>query len=269
MRLSQLLDTDKREDHNNGAWLDNGICRYEEKWRTKAGDVISLEVNARYIQFQGTQLILYVARENKNQKESRQEGVAKELVQLRENLLVESESVHQVCFSHVMSPMQKTIRGLNLLADDYPNIKIQLTELLNEWEKTGKYLNDINRKITRDLFPSFSQWNLNDIINQEIKYLETQSRYQGFVKQVSFDSNLPELSGLGRNYSLVFNPILKAVYESLVDSTRKEFSLTTRMVDGEYIVDIQTKWALAFKEHLCQIVDFTYNENDSKNSKNN
>jgi len=266
MKLSQLLDTDDRENHNSKAWLDNGICRYEEKWRTKAGDTISLEVNARYIQFQGTQLILYIARDNKKQKESRQEEVAEELVQLRENLLVESESVHQVCFSHVMSPMQKTIHGLNLLADNYPNIKIQLTELLNEWEKTGKYLNDINQKITRDLLPSLSRWNLNDIISQELQYLETQRRYQGFVKQVSFDSNLPELSGLGRNYSLIFNPILKAVYESLTDSERKEFSITTRLVGGEYIVEIQTKWALDFKEHLCQIVGFSFKESDSGDS---
>ena len=35
MKLSQLLDTDDRENHNSKAWLDNGICRYEEKWRTK------------------------------------------------------------------------------------------------------------------------------------------------------------------------------------------------------------------------------------------
>ena len=266
MKLSQLLDTDDRENHNSKAWLDNGICRYEEKWRTKAGDTVSLEVNARYIQFQGTQLILYIARDNKEQKESRQEELAKELVQLREHLLVESESVHQVCFSHVMSPMQKTIHGLNLLADNYPNIKIQLTELLNEWEKTGKYLKDINKKITRDLLPSLSRWNLNDIISQELQYLETQKRYQGFVKQVSFDSNLPELSGLGRNYSLIFNPILKAVYESLTDSERKEFSITTRLVGGEYIVEIQTQWALDFKEHLCQIVDFSFKENDSWDS---
>jgi PAS domain S-box-containing protein len=262
MKVTQLLDTISQEEHHNKAWLDNGICRYEEKWRTKTGDTISLEVNARYIQFQGTQLILYIARDNKRQKESRQEEIAKELVQLKEQLLVESESVHQVCFSHVMKPMQKTVRGLNLLADNYPNIKIQLSKLLSEWEKTGKYLKDINQKITRDLLPSLSRWDLNEILNQEIQYLETQSRYQGFVKQISFGSNLPELSGLGRNYSLIFNPLLKAVFESLADSTRKEFSISTRLVDGEYLVEIQTKWALSFKEHLCQIVDFSFKEKD-------
>jgi hypothetical protein len=48
----------------------------------------------------------------------------------------------------------------------------------------------------------------------------------------------------------------------LADSTRKEFSISTRLVDGEYLVEIQTKWALSFKEHLCQIVDFSFKEKD-------
>jgi len=267
MNLSQLQFEKNEKSQDKKAWLDNGICRYQERWKNKNGGSVVLEINAKWIQFSGHRLILHVGRDILRRIEGDREEVARDIRRFQEDKLVERERVHRAVYGQILNPLTNTTRLMKYLMREYPKEEGNLSEVLSQWGKARKVLQELSSKNTRILTSSVSRWNLNEILEQEIHYLKTSEGSKNLVVQTSFAPNLPSIYGFGRDFTLAFGTVLKAAWESLKSSDQGELFVSTRTMVDHIMVEIRIPSVVPFEDHLCRAIDPFFKGSDSEDTK--
>jgi len=267
MSLVQLQAEEDVNDTVQKAWLDNGTCRYEEKWINKDKHFVLLEINARWIHLGEHRLILHIGRNILRQKETNRQEKARDIRQFQENKLIDMALAHHGLYSHIFTPLDKAIELIHYFRKQYPKESEKFSDVLLEWGSTRKLLQSLTSKNLRDLNPTPSHWALNEILRQELYYLESIVDTNSFVARTSFASDLPMVYGFGRDFSSAFGAILKATLESMKTSDRREFSVSTRALDDHIFVEIQSAKAVSFRENLSRITDPFFKEDDSNDTR--
>lgn len=255
MNISQLQTDDHLTEKHRKAWLDNGIYRYEETWRSKDGDEVILDINARYIKLGEHQVILHVARDVVKQSGSNQETRAQDIRSFQENKLMEMSSLQNTLCRFMSTPLLETTKMFQYLIREYPQQSGRLTEVLSGWNKAQKLMQLLSPKNARDLKTEPCRWDLNEILKQELFYLELLTKSKGIFKQVSLAPDLPVVFGFGRDFSLIFGTIFRAALESVKQTNCAQFLVSTHSVDEQNLVEIHNEDRVPFKEHLCKITD--------------
>lgn len=257
MNLSSLqADEDDGVKHRK-AWLDNGICRYEDKWHTKDGHEIYLEINAKWTQISGYELILHVGRDIIRRKETDEAGKSNEIKGFQTEKVIETAKMQQIMYDDIYKPVQKIMDNVTMLLNDFPvpEQKEKFADLLKQWEDARNFIKEFTAKSKRDLNDKPSQWDLNEIIIQELRYIEKVMDTSGFVVQTSFSPNLPVIWGFGRDYSLIFHTLFRAVIESMTSSEKKEITVTSNSYEEKNVVEVHFPFAENFKSNLVKAVD--------------
>ena len=257
MTLPQLqLESDEAVKHHK-AWLDNGICRYEDKWATKDGGEIFLEVNVKWMQINGYELVLHIGRDILRRKETDDAGKSDEIKSFQTDKITELARMNQINREYVFRPVQKMMDNVQKILNDLnlQEQKQKFADSLSEWEKARKFIMGFEAKSQRDLNETPSQWNLNEIIIQEFLYLEKTVDTTGFVVQTSFSDKLPPVLGIGRDFSLVFNPLFQAIIESLKASPKKEIVVTTNNYNEKNVVEVKFPESENLELNLMKVVD--------------
>lgn len=236
-------------------WLDNGHCCYEQKWRNKHGDVVHLEINARWIRFGGHRMILHVGRNINRQKEMDQEERVRTIRGIQEDRVMEMASIQRSLLSRILSPTSGTIEVMQYLMKKYPHESEKLSELLSEWGRARKYFHNLTSKNFRDLKSTPARWDLNEIIQQELIFLDMTKDLSGYIKQTGFDGNLPKVFGFGRDFSIAFGSVIHAALDSMRSSNQRELYISTKLLDDHILVEIRAATAISYKEHLCNQCD--------------
>jgi len=264
MNISQLQVDEEMTEKHRTAWLDNGIYRYEETWRNKNGDEVILDINARYIKLGVHQVILHVGRDVIRQSETNQENKVQDIRSFQESKLMEISHVQSILTRLTSAPLRQTTQLIQSLLQEYPQEEKRLSPVISDWKIAQKYMRWLSAKNARDLKVTPCRWDLNDILKQELFYMELLSGTKGFIKQTSFSSNNPLVFGFGRDFSLAFGTVLKAALESLSKSAGNKFSVSTRTMDDHNLVEIDIDGSVKFKETLCKITDPFFRDEDSK-----
>lgn len=258
MQLKQLqVDGEKIEDIRK-AWLDNGICRYETRWKNKEGLTLFLEVSAKWIKIAGKQLILHTARDIQKRKLALEDMKIHELIASQKEQLKQLTYSHQVFYSQILGKQGHTLTYLRDLTDRNGQEKAHAEPLLKAWQNTEKFTKELVEKNARDLDTSHRPWNINGILCQELAYLERMTDLKGFSIQTWFAPDLPGIKGYGPDFSLAFGTILRAALRSMEAPRRREISITTNLKEGGVHIEIQAPTAIHFHEHLCSVVDPGY-----------
>jgi hypothetical protein len=126
---------------------------------------------------------------------------------------------------------------------------------MNEWQRTQRVLDILVQKNHRDLQTQPSRWNINDVIKQEILYLETVFNLTGIAWHTTFADNVEEVFGFGRDYSIAVGLVVRAVLEAMKKMGTKKFILNTRALDDHVMVEVQAYEETAFKSCLSRIVN--------------
>jgi PAS domain S-box-containing protein len=263
MNISKLKVDDNISEKHRKAWLDNGIYRYEEIWRNKDGDNVYLDINAKWIQLGEHQLILHVARDVIRQSDAKQEDKIQDVRHIHEEKLLEMSAVQDTLCRVVSAPFTRTVQMIRQLMKEYPEETERLSNLLSEWGSTQKLLVWLPSKSSRDMKASPCRWDLNEILKQEIRHLEVVTRTRGFLKQVSFAPDLPWVFGFGRDFSIAFSTIFRAILKSVENSDRRQFSISTKALDDHNLVEIRLDGTVNFKEYLCHVTDPFFKEDES------
>lgn len=267
MSLVQLQAEEDVNGKHHKAWLDNGTCRYEEEWINKDKNLVLLEINARWIHFGEHRLILHVGRDILRQKETNHQEKARDIRKFQENKLIDMALAHHGLYSHIFTPLDKAIELIHYFRKEYPKESEKFSDVLLEWGSTRKLLQSLISKNLRDLNPTPSQWALNEILRQELYYLESIVDSNSFVARTSFASDLPVVYGFGKDFSSAFGAILTATLESMKTSDQREFSVSTQASDDHILVEIQSAKTVSFREHLSRITDPFFNGDDSNDHK--
>jgi PAS domain S-box-containing protein len=257
MTLAHIQVENEFTEPHRQAWLDNGICRFEEHWRNKSGQILQLDVNAKWIKLDRTQCILHVARDVQHRSDSREDERALELMEFSRSRLREVSGENQQLVRKFLSPMNATMDAVNKDLKKLPAEDVKFSPYFMEWEKMRKALQYLVARNSRNLEEGRGNWNLTEVLKQELFHLAFLTGSDDSLKNASFSSEVPPVIAPGRDLSLVFEVILRAAYESLPKAAKKDLSVRTKLEDRKAMVEIHAPGAINFRYYLAKAVDPT------------
>lgn len=264
INMSQLqIEEESIEDHRR-AWLDNGICRYEERWKTRTGDFLYLDVNSKWINLAKNQYILHIARDSQRRIEAAEEKKIADVGWFLEKQTRDLSRTQQVLLRLIANPISNTFGLLGVLMKKYASEGKKINELVTDWEKVKKLMQLLIAKNNRDLKPGETEWNLNEVVRQELHYLELTSADQNILVNTRFAQELPGIISSGNRLSLVFGNLFLAMIRMLEKTSKKQMIVTTRFQDNQSIVEILSPQFDAFEKHLSAVVDPSFSEQEAK-----
>ncbi|MCK5148257.1 PAS domain S-box protein [bacterium] len=255
MQIANLKPDGDTIDENADAWLDNGTYRYEETWTQKNGNTIMLEINARWIQFSDHRLVLHIGRDIQRQKEVGNEERATQYQEAQEYHIRESARFNEKLFHQFLDPMYETVRVLKHLNNKYPQEAGALTELLKVWATTQKNILELSVKNDRDKSTIPANWNLNDLLHQELVYLDMMNDSSNFRIKTSFSQDLSMVYGFGRDYSLAFSVVFRALCETQPVDKQRGLLVSTKQIKDQIIVELLGPGDNTFKQVLHRVLD--------------
>jgi PAS domain S-box-containing protein len=259
MNLSQFRVQEGAE-RDSTAVLDNSVCRYEDRWKTKSGDILHLEINAKWIKFSDQPLILHIARNIARRKEEEKILYSKQLHLLAKEKLLEVASLNRAMLSKLINPIAGPLEELHHQAKSRPEKDPRLTGLVEEWDKIRQTLQVLSLKNMRDLNGTVSPWDINKTLSQEILYLKSVEDLKGYTFRTVFSPDLPPVYGKGSDFSLAFGTVLKAMVETLKSHEPKELSITTKLMDVHVVVEIQARPVVQIERELSRAIAPVFEE---------
>lgn len=260
----ETLRHKKEGQENEDILLDNKVCRYEDKWKTKSGDIAHLDVIAKWVQISGHRLILHVGRNIRKWQIAEEDTRAAEIQAFQKDKLTDTANIYKSVYKEVVDPIENTIKTLNNMMKDLPEKQEEITEILSTWNKTRKSMQSMALKSTRDIKSSPSQWDLNKVIIQELQHLKSVTHFRGVMIRTSLSSDINPVLGFGIDYSLALGTLFKAAMESLHNTEKKELLISTRPMKDHILMEIQTSSDQYFEEYLARLVDPLYSSGDSE-----
>lgn len=266
MKISNLAVNLDSGGGQHQAYLDNGIYRYEEKWKSRSGKMLHMDVNTKWILLGDTRFILHIARDVAHSREADREVKTRQLQAFLEARTLEVAEAQTA----VLKWMMHAARRLEEAANSLPDGAEGINEATASWKQAKKMLQLMIQKFQRDMECNPKQYNINDIITQELHYLDTVRDTRGLIKHISLAPDLPHISVPGRDISIVLSLLFKAFMESVAGLQKKELYVNTKYMDKDIIVEMMAPQGRAFKDSLCNVMDPSYlpgdgEENDRMN----
>lgn len=265
--LKKMTIHDLRADESDSAkdtLLDNSVWRYEEKWRNKNQDIVFLEINAKWIKLGGNRLILHIGRHIVRRNEANGERRNYEMKIMQQEKMKEITRINAVLADQYMKPLSQTMDKMHGLMNKYPDEKGQLSALLADWGRTRQILQTLALKGVRDCKTGTSQWDVHQVIMEELQFLKLTNDYKGYKIDTQFNAELNSVHGRGIEFSMAFHVILRAVFESLKTSTAKAFTVSTRLMDETVLVEIEAIGSRDFKTILVDSIDPVEHGDDTR-----
>lgn len=265
MTLAQIQLEDEMTEEHQKAWLDNGICRYEENWKTKSGEVVHLDISARWLKISNVQCILHVARDIEYRKKAYEEKRAQELLTFEKKKLEELSNTLLMMNKHFLAPAYNWIEMLVREIKGQPRLEEKIKPVLAEWEKSQKQLHVLTAKLNRNFEVSPINFNLNDVLRQELFFLALTTGSDEFLRQAKLSPDLPLVFGSGQVYSLILGALFRALMASVDKSGRKNVVISTLIEEGAVVVRIHAPSATQFDYHLTKVLDPSFSEKGGNN----
>jgi len=263
MNLKDLQkDNDKQIDE---AWLDNGVYRYDECWISRMNKEISLEINARWIQFGDHRLILHVGRDIKRQNNLKKYDFIKQVQQIHESKLTLIARLHENLYEENLKPIFENLEVLKAIQTNSSAEIKGLQGFIQNCERARNSLVEFSVKNERDLGVTPMRWDLNEILHQELVYLDTLSDSRNFKVKTAFSADLKRVTGYGRDFSLAFEAVFQALRAGMVQVQQKGLYISTRLMDSTIMIEIMAPGKDEFYENVLYYLDPIYQE-DSKKS---
>ncbi|MFO7890112.1 MAG: PAS domain S-box protein [bacterium] len=262
MRISDLGFSKEDQKKPDQYLFENGTYQYDTVWKKKDGKPLSLNIIAKRILYKNYQLILHVAREVKKGSETSTKQLAAHLTLIHTRHLGEISSFFSTFYNRIIKSVNTTIKLLDYFNKNYSEEKDKCDKLLKQWEQSKSLLDTILKKRARDATKDPSEWNLNEIISQELNFLKTSMDTGTFVAEMSLDKTIPPVFGIGENYSMALGFIFKATIQSLKDNN-DEFLVSTYSINNENIIEIKFSHTNNFNEKLAELIYPSIKKEDS------
>lgn len=245
-------ETSQKED----ALIDNGICRYSERWRTKYDEERELDICARYLKISGNQLILHTARSSgPEQHHGKKEERIQKLVDMYRAKWIEAFQVSQHVFKQLYLPQRNFSTALQYLVNKYQINESKVNKLLADWQENEFVMKHLVSKVNRDHAKEPAQWKLNDVLQEEGEYTLYTMEGKRFANRTQLDSKVPEIWAEGKALSLAFGLIYRACAQSIQGSSRPEIITTTTLSDNKITIRIKAPEAISLRNEMLHLLD--------------
>lgn len=258
LKLKTIKDfkVDRSEEtQKEGALIDNGICRYSEKWRTKYGDERELDICARYLKISGNQLVLHTARSADTGHHGKKEERIQTLSDMYRAKWAEAFQISQHVFKQLYLPQRNFSTALQYIVNKYQINESKVNKLLADWQENDFVMKRLVSKVNRDHSKEPSQWKLNDVLQEEAEYVLYTFEGKRFANRTQLDSKLPEIWAEGKSLSMAFGFIYRACALSIQESKRPEIITTTMISDNKVNIRIKVPDAIALRTQMLFLLD--------------
>ncbi|MCD6116751.1 PAS domain S-box protein [bacterium] len=255
MNISHLKSREETDVSNQKMWLDNGYSRSEEKWRKKDKTYVLMDISSKWIKVANHQLILHVARNIQNRSEAQKKIYIQEMGDMARLHVTEEAKRQKAILNKILNPINKTVLKLNDFKEKYSSDAPVFEQIGSMWENAGNTFSGMAGKIKRDLFKGSGKWEINNIIMEELHYLNFIFGDKDIVVKTSLAQGLPMVQCVGRDLSVVLGSILKAAIKSCADSDGSAVNVSTRLFDESITVEVMLSGTDDFYQNLNEIFD--------------
>ncbi|MBN2415987.1 PAS domain S-box protein [bacterium] len=265
MRVSDLHGENGR--NVDEAWLDNGVYRYEDQWISKQKTKVTLEINARWIKFNNHKLILHIGRDMRHKQAATAKGdLNMHRQRIQANLMVTMAQLNEHLYDGSLKPVFDTLPVLKSLIEKHPEDTELIQGAIAPLERAKDHLAAFSKKNERDLDTTPRNWDLNDILHQELVYLDTISDSKNFRVKTAFTPELRQVYGLGRDYSIAIGAVLLALRSSMTSVSQKGLVVGTKQLEDTVLVEVLAPGQDTFIENMLYSVDPFYEEYADKSN---
>ena len=254
MRINAFQMDETPADDQRKAWLDNGIYRYEERWKDKSGAALDLDINSKWLKLAQNRYILYVARSIQHRMGA-QEDRFQELRRLNEKKVDEMSRYNQALLRQIATPFGNAFGLFRHLSQTCSSETKKINETVAEWDKLKRLLQILSAKTTRDLRQEETDWDINDVVRQELHYLETLAGDQNIMVNTRFAFELPTVRTSGKLLSTVFGALFQSSVKSLQRAQKKQMTVATRAEGKSIKIDVNIPEGEGFEKHLTETLD--------------
>lgn len=267
MKRMKVSDLHSEGGNNlDEAWLDNGVYRYEDQWISKQKTKVTLEINARWIKFNNHKLILHIGRDVKHKQSAVKGDLNLHRQRIQANLMVTMAQLHEHLYDSNLKPVFDTLPVLKNLIQKHPEETELIEGAIAPIERARDHLAAFSRKYERDLESVPGKWDINEILHQELVYLDTISDSKNFRVKTAFSPDLQEVYGLGRDYSIAIGAVLLALRASMSTVNQKGLMVGTKQIGETVRVEILAPGQDMFIENMLYSVDPFYEEYADKSN---
>jgi len=267
MSISDLGISKKFSIIPNDYKFDNDSFRYDTVWKKKDGNTIKLNISAKKIPYKNYTVVLHIGRVMRKETETADKAFTEHLKLIHKQNLDNMLSLFNSFYNHIIQPVNTTVKFIDYLNKNYPDEQDKCDSLLKKWNRSKNIMETILNKRARDSNKTPSNWNLNEIIYQELNFLKSTMDTDSFVVETSLDKSLPPVYGVGNDFSLALGYIFKATVKSLNESN-DEFLVSTRSINDKNILEIKLSDNNNFEQQLTELVYPSVKGEDSKNISN-
>jgi|GEM_PF-790670 len=255
MNISQLNNHEKNDIKERKLWLDNGFSRSEERWRKKDGTHVLMDISSKWIRVANYQLILHVARNIQNRSEAARQRYILDMIELARNSVIEEAFRLKSILNRIFNPINKTVLRMNAFKEKYKQDAEDFGKIATMWKNAEDIFSFLASKVKRDLFTSPGTWDLNNVILEELHYLNFLFGEQDIVVKTSLNQGLPAVEGYGKDFSVVLGSVLKAAVKSTASADNGTLDISTRLFDNDITVEISMTGSGDFYKNLNEIFD--------------
>ncbi len=241
---------------------ENDNYRYATIWKRKNEKPLSLDIMVKRISYKNYTLLLHAARVVKNGKGKSASHIDEHLKLIHKNNINDMSAFISSFYNRLVRPVNNMAKALEYVSKNYPDEADKCNSLLNEWDKIENSFKTIFKKRERDALTTPSEWDLNEIIYEELNFLKISLGTGAFKAEVSLDNTLPPVYGIGRNFSLAIGLLLKASVMSLKEPG-DEFLVSTRAINKKNLIEVKLPDIYDFNQQLAELVYPSIKEEDS------
>jgi|GEM_PF-2839181 len=134
--------------------------------------------------------------------------------------------------------IQATTQYLLEAEDKEVNLKEELTVIKEQAQRIGQIIKDLMAKSREEALRVITKLNLNQILEEELKFLQANSFFKYEVKLEKELSPLPAILGIYSDFSQAFANFINNALEAMQDSPVKVLKIKTYTSDSAVVVEI-------------------------------
>jgi PAS domain S-box-containing protein len=128
---------------------------------------------------------------------------------------------------NINTPLATIMGHCELLELKLPDVK-ELETIYRQCDYISKVIQNMVRKVQNEQSMASEWWNINDIIEEEIKFFSADNEFKHHIyKKVNLGSGLPKIKMIYQNFSQAFDAFIQNAIEAVKPMNTKEIEIET------------------------------------------
>ncbi len=206
---------------------------------TKFGRKIAIEFWISRIIYEEKLAIQGIVIDITEKEQLREQEKALQLELIKEHKLATIGELAAGIAHNLNNPLSTLMGYIELMKMKYPEIP-ELNKLLSQTKKMNGIINTLVRKSEKDHLRSAIELDLNQLIREELNFLEADLHYKHQIEcEVDLADDLPPINAVYSDFSQSFHNIVRNALDAMFKSDEKKLAIKTSVNKNEIVLSVQ------------------------------